>query len=143
MSLAEPITTPPVERTIAFDMVKRSLPAIPVLILLGGFIWGLPGAASTAFAIGIVLVNFVLSAAILASAARVSLVVLMAAALAGYIVRLALITIAVLVVHNQSWVSIVPLGLTIIITHLGLLLWETRYVSASLAFPDLKPRKGK
>src|SRR5439155_235035 len=27
----------------------------------------------------------------------------------------------------------------IIVTHLGLLIWETRYVSASLAFPGLKP----
>ena len=31
------------------------------------------------------------------------------------------------------------LGLTIIVTHLGLLFWELRYVSASLAFPGLKP----
>ena len=26
------------------------------------------------------------------------------------------------------------------ITHLGLLFWETRYVSATLAYPGLKPR---
>ena len=30
---------------------------------------------------------------------------------------------------------------SIIVTHLGLLLWETKYVSASLAFPGLKPSK--
>jgi len=34
----------------------------------------------------------------------------------------------------------VPLALTIGVTHLGLLIWETRYVSASLAYPGLKPR---
>ena len=34
-----------------------------------------------------------------------------------------------------SW----PLGATLVVSHLGLLLWETRYVSASLAFPGLKP----
>ncbi|MEY4224878.1 MAG: hypothetical protein RIS33_1812, partial [Actinomycetota bacterium] len=33
------------------------------------------------------------------------------------------------------------LGFTIIVTHLGLLVWEMRYVAASLAFPALKPRK--
>ena len=27
-----------------------------------------------------------------------------------------------------------------LITHIGLLMWETRYVSMSLAFPGLKPR---
>ena len=41
-----------------------------------------------------------------------------------------------------SWAGPVPLGLTVVVTHLGLLIWETRYVSASLAFPVLKPRKG-
>ena len=35
--------------------------------------------------------------------------------------------------------ALVALGLTLIVTHLGLLLWELRYVSASLAFPGLKP----
>jgi len=28
----------------------------------------------------------------------------------------------------------------LLVTYLGLLFWETRYVSASLAFPGLKPR---
>jgi hypothetical protein len=32
-----------------------------------------------------------------------------------------------------------PLGLTIILAHLGLLFWELRYVSLSLAYPGLKP----
>ena len=59
----------------------------------------------------------------------------------AYLARLALITAGVLAVHNQSWVSIVPLGLTIIVSQLGRLIWETRYVSASLAFPGLKPTK--
>jgi hypothetical protein len=65
---------------------------------------------------------------------------MMGAAMFGYIGRLALITVAVIAVHNQWWVEIVPLGLTLIVTHLGLLLWETKFVSVSLAFPGLKPR---
>ena len=36
-----------------------------------------------------------------------------------------------------------PLAFTLVITHLGLLIWETRHVSASLAFPALKPRAQK
>jgi hypothetical protein len=35
------------------------------------------------------------------------------------------------------------LGITVIVTHLGLLFWELRYVSASLAFPGLKPASNK
>jgi hypothetical protein len=42
-------------------------------------------------------------------------------------------------VRHASWFSKGAFGLTIIVTHLGLLIWETRFVSASLAFPGLKP----
>jgi putative NIF3 family GTP cyclohydrolase 1 type 2 len=47
--------------------------------------------------------------------------------------------VAVLVVRDAGWFAAVPLGLTLIVTHLGLLFWELKYVSASLAFPGLKP----
>ena len=141
VSLMQSVEGPPTERQIAFDIIlKRGLPIAPALMLVAGLIWGVDGAASAAFGLGIVLVNLALSALILGWAARISLAFLMGAALFGYLARLALITAGVLAVHNQSWVSIVPLGLTIIVTHLGLLIWETRYVSASLAFPGLKPK---
>jgi hypothetical protein len=136
-----PVYGPAVERQVAADMIKRALPVAPVLLVVAGLIWGLDGVWSAAFGIGLVLLNFALAAAIMAWAARISLVVLMASVMFGYIARLALITVVVLLVHDQSWVAIVPLGLTIIVTHLGLLLWETKYVSASLAFPGLKPSK--
>jgi hypothetical protein len=44
---------------------------------------------------------------------------------------------------DRSWIELVPLGLTIVVTHLGLLVWETRYVSTTLAFPGLLPRDGR
>jgi hypothetical protein len=131
---------PAVEQQVARDMIRRALPVAPVLMLIAGLIWGLPGALSCGYAIVIVLANFALSAAILTATARISLVVLMAAVMAGYVVRLALVTLAVLAVIHQSWVAVVPLALTLMITHLGLLFWETRYVSATLAYPGLKPR---
>jgi hypothetical protein len=64
---------------------------------------------------------------------------MLGAVLFGYLARLALIGAAILLVRDASWVSLVPLGLTIIVTHLGLLFWELRYVSVTLAFPGLKP----
>ncbi len=131
----------PVEQQIATDMVRRALPAIPVLLVIGALGWGLDGALSTAFAVGLVLVNFVLSAALLAWTARISLALMMGAALGGYLLRLILISGSVLLVKDQAWVALWPLGLTLVVTHLGLLLWETRYVSASLAFPGLKPKE--
>ena len=57
----------------------------------------------------------------------------------AFLIRMAIVLIAVLAVVHTSWVEVVPLGITIIVTHLGLLFWEMRYISASLAFPGLKP----
>ena len=132
---------PPVEQNIARDMVRRALPVAPVLVIACGVVWGWAGAASSAYAIVLVLLNFVLAASLLAWSARISLGLMMGVALFGYLIRLALIFAAVVLVKDASWVSLVPLGLTIIVTHLGLLFWETRFVSASLAFPGLKPHK--
>ncbi|MDQ6614543.1 MAG: ATP synthase subunit I [Actinomycetota bacterium] len=131
---------PAVEQQIAWDMIRRALPVAPVLMLVAGLIWGIDGALSSGYSILLVLANFALSAAILTVTARISLVVMMSAVLAGYLVRLALVSVAVLAVIHQSWVVVVPLAFTLMITHLGLLFWETRYVSATLAYPALRPR---
>lgn len=134
---------PAVERELVADMVRRGLPAAPVLIAVAAAIWGVNGALSSAYAIGLVLANFVVAAVIVSWAARISLVLMAVAALGGYLVRLALLTVAVYLVRNQPWVSMVPLALTLMVTHLGLLWWETRYVSANLAYPGLRPRPQK
>lgn len=130
---------PAPERQVALDMVRRALPFAPVPVLLAAVPWGVAGAASAGFAVVLVVVNFLLAAWMLGAAARISYALVMAAALFGYLVRLGLIFLAVFAVKDASWVEPLPLGLTLIVTHLGLLLWELRYVSASLAFPGLKP----
>jgi hypothetical protein len=134
---------PAVEAQIAGDMAKRMLPVLPVLVLVAGLIWGPDGAASGAFAVALVLGNLALSAALLGWAARISLPLLMAAALGGFAIRLFLITAIFLLVKDQSWVDVHALGFSLIVTHLGLLMWETRHVSASLAYPGLKPTPSK
>ena len=130
---------PAPERQVARDLVKHGLIALPVALLAGYLIWGADGAASVAFAYGLVLANFALSAASLGWAAKVSLGLLMGVSLFGFLIRMALIGLAVFAVRDQPWVEPIPLGITLIVTHLGLLFWETRFVSATLAFPGLKP----
>lgn len=134
---------PAVERDLAADMVRKALPVAPVLMVLAAIPWGWPGVLSTAYATGLVMLNMVVAATLMAGAARRSLGLLMIVALGGYVVRLALITVAVLAVIDQGWVEPIPLGLTLVVTHLGLLFWEMRYVSASLAFPGLRPDAGR
>lgn len=127
------------EVSISRDLVKRGLMVAPVLILIGAVADGANGAWSTAFGIALILLNFSMAAWLISITARISLTIMMGAILFGYILRLALITLAVLLVKDMFWVSIPTLGITIIVTHLGLLFWEMKYVAASLAFPGLKP----
>ncbi|MBI3256518.1 MAG: ATP synthase subunit I [Actinobacteria bacterium] len=130
---------PSPEREIAHDLVRRALPVAPVLVLIGAIGWGVGGALSAGYAVFLVLVNFLLAAALLTWSARISLALMMGAALVGYVLRLGLIFAAVVLVKDAGWVKLWPLGLSLIVTHVGLLFWETRYVSASLAFPGLMP----
>lgn len=127
------------EVSIARDIVKRGLIVAPVMMLIGGIIWGLDGVASVAYAIGLVLINFLLASGLVAITAPISLGLMMGAILFGYLLRLGLIALAIFLVKDAEWVSLVALGITVIITHLGLLFWEMKYVAASLAFPGLKP----
>jgi len=130
---------PAPEREVALDIVKRGAIALPIALALGFVCWGVDGVASVAFAAGLVLANFWVAAALLTWAARISLGLLMGVSLFGFVLRLAAISGAVIAVRNQAWVVPVPLGVTLVVAHLGLLFWETRFVSASLAFPGLKP----
>jgi hypothetical protein len=128
------------EREIANDMARRAAIITPALLLVAFLGWGVDGVASAAFAIGLLVVNLLLSAAMLTYAARISVALLMAATLFGYVFRLGVLLVAVLAVRDQPWMEMLPFGLTLIVTHLGLLFWETKYVSASLAYPGLKPQ---
>lgn len=132
---------PAPEAVIARDIARRAAIVAPVFLLVAGLIWGVDGSLSAGYGLAIVVCNFALAAALLSWSARISAGLMMATALFGYLIRLALIFVAVWVVRDASWVVLLPLGLTIIIAHLGLLFWEMRYISASLAFPALKPTK--
>ena len=131
---------PAVEKQLATDLIRRGVWIAPALIAIGFLAWSIEGAASSAYGLVLVLLNFFVAATMLSTAARISLGLLMGAALFGYVLRLGLIFAAVYVVKDMAWFEAWPFGLTVIVTHLGLLFWETRYVSATLAFPALKPK---
>lgn len=132
-------TGPSPEAEITRDIVKRGLFIAPVLIALSWLAWGVDGAWSSAYGLGLVLCNFMIAAGLVATTARISYALMMAATLFGYVLRLGLIALAVMLVRNETWVDLMALGLTLIVMHLGLLFWEMRYVSATLAFPGLRP----
>jgi len=129
------------EVSVSRDMVRRGLWLTPFFVVVSGVIWGLDGALSALFALALVFANFLLAAGLIAVSAPISLGLMMGVSLFGYLVRLGLISLAVFLVRDASWVSVPALGVTIIVSHLGLLFWEMKYVAASLAFPGLRPNK--
>jgi len=127
---------------VVLDICKRGVIVAPIGILIGYLFADSAGAWSVAFGFAMILINFLLSAWIIQVTARISFAALAGGAMFGFLIRLGIITAAVLLVRNAGWVDLVALGVTIIITHLGLLFWELQYISGSLAFPGLKPGAG-
>ena len=127
------------ELELVGDLLPKALPVAPVLIAIAALAAGIDGALSAALAVVLVAGNLVLAAASLAWAGRISLGLLMGVALGGYAVRIGLLFLIVWLLQDRSWVHLPSLGLTLVATHLGLLFWELKYVSASLAHPGLKP----
>jgi len=127
------------ELEIARDLLKRAVWVAPGLLVVAGLIWGVGGAISTAFALVIVVVNFYLAAYLNSRAARISLALLAGIAMFGFVLRLSIVFVAFWLTRDASWMKVVPFGLTVVVAHLGLLFWEMKYVSATLAFPGLKP----
>jgi hypothetical protein len=142
---ANPMTTrlegPAPEVEVTKDMIRRGVFVAPVLIAICAAIWGGKGAASSAYAVALVVLNFAVSAGIVSWTSRISLGLLMGSVLFGYLLRLGILFLAVYLVHEAGWVSLPALGTGLVVTHLGLLVWEMRYVALSLAHPGLKPKR--
>jgi hypothetical protein len=129
------------EGAIARDLARRAIWVAPVFLLLGVVGWGINGLFSSALALVLVAVNFRLGAAIISRAAQISINALYGAVLGGYVARLALMTAVVLTVKAIGLLATVPFAITLLVTHLGLLAWESRHVAMTLAAPGLKPTK--
>ena len=128
------------EREVASDLFRRGVIVSPFLLIICLSFWGLGGLACGAIALGIVLANFLAGAWVIEWAVRISPQLLMGAVLGGFVIRMGVITGVVLPISNSDWFDIVPFAAVLIFLHLGLLIWEMRYVSATLSYPGLTPR---
>jgi hypothetical protein len=130
---------PPVERRIATDLARHGLMVAPVIVLVAGLFRGLDGAASAALGLAVLVLNFLAAAISLEWGARRGGNALFAVALGGFLFRMVSILVVILVAQALfGWIDVVVLGVTLFLTHLGLLFWELRSVSFSLAAPGLQ-----
>ena len=126
---------------MAVDLIRRAAIISPIFLLVGVVGWGLDGLLSSALALVLVAINFRLGAAIITRAAQISPNALYGAVLGGYVVRLAVLTAVVLMVKALGALEAIPFAITLLVTHLGLLAWESRHVAMTLAAPSLKTTK--
>lgn len=145
--MTAPTTTPTaepavdrIELEIALDLAKRAAIVAPVAILALGLWRGLDAAAAVVLALAVVVVNWLIAALTLGWAARNNPNLLMGVALFGFIGRLALITAVGVGIKALDIVDWPVFCGTLLVAYAGLLIWELRYVSFSLASPGLKPK---
>ena len=115
---------PPVELQMARSIVSRAVVVGPVTLLVFGLVRGLSGLVASAVGVAIVTGYYLLTGSMLSWLARVSLGAYHAGALLGFILRLGLIAATMWAVISLFEVDRTALGLAVIATYVGLLLWE-------------------
>jgi ATP synthase protein I len=120
------------EHELVRRLLPYSLPAFVVAALLGAFLGG-PGAAwSAGIAVIVVTANFVGNAYSVSWAARIGPTVLMAVGLGGFIVRLATLTVALLLLDRLSWFSPLAFAAAFLPTTIALLVVEMKLLAGRM-----------
>lgn len=127
------------EQSIALDMIRRSPVLFVPLSILSFAIWGWDGLISSMLAVGLILVNFMFSASAVAWGSRSGISALMGAVLGGFLVRICCVAVAVLLLARYNWFNVFSFAVSLAVVHVGVLMMEVRHISASIAYPGLKP----
>jgi hypothetical protein len=116
--------TADVERVIADHTARRAVVVGPVLVAVFWAVRGTDGAIAAAIGVAIVVGNFLLAGRIMSVAARISLSLYHAAALFGFLIRLGLIAVTMLVVAALVDADRLAMGISVVAAYLALLSWE-------------------
>ncbi len=110
-----------VEMVLARHTVARAIYVAPVLVAIFWLTRGTDGAWSSALGVAVVIGNFLLAGWILSISARISLQVYHAAAIVGFLLRLGLLTLTMLVVARLVPIDRLAFGLTAVVAYLILI----------------------
>jgi hypothetical protein len=116
--------TADVERVIADHTARRAVVVGPILVAVFWAVRGVDGAIAAAIGVAIVVGNFLLAGRIMSVAARISLSLYHAAALFGFLIRLGLIAVTMLVVAALVDADRPAMGISVVAAYLALLSWE-------------------
>ena len=118
------------------ELVRRVLPFVPLVAVvavgLGYVAGGADAAWSAAIGIAIVTANFLMFALSIAWAATISPTMIAIVALGGYLVRLIVFTMALVILTKLSWFSPVAFALTLVPATIALLVYEAKALSGRM-----------
>jgi hypothetical protein len=121
--------SPEPERELVRRLAPLGLPAAGLALLGGALAGGRDVAWSAALGVAVVAANFALHGLSLARAARVSVTVLGAVAVAGFVVRMGAIVALLFLLDRFAWFSSLAFGLAVVPATLLLLGLEMRLVA--------------
>jgi ATP synthase protein I len=118
------------------ELVRRVLPFVPfvaVAAFLVGYAFGGSSVAwSAVIGVAIVAANFLMFALSIAWAATISPTMLAIVALGGYLVRLIVFTLALVLLTKLSWFSPLAFALTLVPATIALLVYEAKILSGRM-----------
>jgi hypothetical protein len=129
-----------IETRIAHDLARHALYVAPIATVAVGLWRGVPSGAAVALAFALVVANFIGAAWVLGWVARTSPDLLMGAAMMSFLIRLVLLSVIGFGIKELDIVDWQVFCITLVASYLGLLVWEMRSISLSLASPGLKPK---
>lgn len=133
-------TTTDPEREVVRKATPFAIPAFALALVAGSAIGGWDAGWSAAIGVAIVFANFVVHALSLARAAKVSLTVLYAVGLGGFVVRLAVIVAVMAGLNQLAFFSPIAFAAAVVPTTLLLLAYEMKLLAGPIGQMWQTPR---
>ncbi|HJR86258.1 MAG TPA: ATP synthase subunit I [Acidimicrobiia bacterium] len=124
MKPAPPSAAIPVEAIMARHMIGRAVFLVLPVVVLGWLLAGSDGAIASILGLAVVVLNFYLAGKVLSLAIRHSLTMYHAAALVGFVLRMALIAGTMLLVVRFVEIDRVAFGISAVVCYLVLVTLE-------------------
>ncbi len=118
-----------VEAKLAWHTVRRAIFVGPPLVAVFWVLEGGRGAWASALGVVLIAANFLASGWLLSVSTRISLAFYHAAALFGFVLRLGLLTLTVLVVARYTDLDRIAFGVSAVVAYLVLITWEAVMVA--------------
>ena len=119
----------PIELDLARSAVKFLLVLGAPVIAVAALLEGAAGAWSATIGAAVVIGMFLMAGALMSWAARISPTALMAAVLGGYVIRLVIYALLIVLLRPVEWLSGPSLAIATAVLLVAVLVWEVRLVS--------------